>query len=146
MATAEGGSGGEKGQGGETSVTYYRLEEVAKRNSLKELWLVIHGRVYDVTRFLNEHPGGEEVLLEQAGVDASESFEDVGHSSDAREMLKQYYIGDVHPDDLKPQSGNKDPSKNNSCKSWWSYWIFPIVGAVLLGFLYRYYMAESKSS
>lgn len=54
MATAEGGSGGEKGQGGETSVTYYRLEEVAKRNSLKELWLVIHGRVYDVTRFLNE--------------------------------------------------------------------------------------------
>ncbi|ELW50378.1 Cytochrome b5 type B [Tupaia chinensis] len=43
------------------------------------------------------HPGGEEVLLEQAGADASESFEDVGHSSDAREMLKQYYIGDVHP-------------------------------------------------
>lgn len=35
--------------------------------------------------------------MEQAGADASESFEDVGHSSDAREMLKQYYIGDVHP-------------------------------------------------
>uniref|UniRef100_A0A2K5NSL7 Cytochrome b5 type B n=1 Tax=Cercocebus atys TaxID=9531 RepID=A0A2K5NSL7_CERAT len=63
---------------------------------LKELWLVIHGRVYDVTRFLNDG-WGEEVLLEQAGVDASESFEDVGHSSDAREMLKQYYIGDIHP-------------------------------------------------
>ncbi|XP_003472031.1 cytochrome b5 type B [Cavia porcellus] len=146
MATVEGGSSGEKGQGGETTVTYYRLEEVAKHNSLKELWLVIHGRVYDVTPFLNEHPGGEEVLLEQAGIDASESFEDVGHSSDAREMLKQYYIGDLHPSDLKPQSGSKGPSKNNSCKSCWSYWIFPIVGAVLLGLLYRYYMAESKSS
>uniref|UniRef100_A0A2K5I6X1 Cytochrome b5 heme-binding domain-containing protein n=1 Tax=Colobus angolensis palliatus TaxID=336983 RepID=A0A2K5I6X1_COLAP len=97
MATAEASSNDGKGQEVETSVTYYRLEEVAKRNSLKELWLVIHGRVYDVTRFLNEHPGGEEVLLEQAGVDASESFEDVGHSSDAREMLKQYYIGDIHP-------------------------------------------------
>ena len=35
--------------------------------------------------------------MEQAGRDATESFEDVGHSSDAREMLKQYYIGDVHP-------------------------------------------------
>lgn len=35
--------------------------------------------------------------MEQAGGDATESFEDVGHSSDAREMLKQYYIGDVHP-------------------------------------------------
>uniref|UniRef100_A0A8C3VWJ7 Cytochrome b5 n=1 Tax=Catagonus wagneri TaxID=51154 RepID=A0A8C3VWJ7_9CETA len=95
MAAVE--ASGSDGQGVETSVTYYRLEEVAKRNSLKELWLVIHGRVYDVTRFLQEHPGGEEVLMEQAGRDATESFEDVGHSSDAREMLKQYYIGDVHP-------------------------------------------------
>ncbi|XP_004625880.1 cytochrome b5 type B [Octodon degus] len=146
MATVQGGSSGEKGQGGETSVTYYRLEEVAKHNSSKELWLVIHGRVYDVTSFLNEHPGGEEVLLEQAGIDASESFEDVGHSSDAREMLKQYYIGDLHPNDLKPQGGSKDPLKNNSCRSCWSYWILPIVGAILLGCLYRYYTAESKSS
>jgi len=46
---------------------------------------------------LFQHPGGEEVLLEQAGRDATESFEDVGHSTDAREMLKQYYIGEVHP-------------------------------------------------
>ncbi|XP_008068222.1 cytochrome b5 type B isoform X2 [Carlito syrichta] len=107
MATAEGSGSDEQGQGVETSVTYYRLEEVAKRNSSEDLWLVIHGRVYDITRFLNEHPGGEEVLQEQAGADASESFEDVGHSTDAREMLKQYYIGDVHPSDLKPESGSK---------------------------------------
>ncbi|XP_025124738.2 cytochrome b5 type B [Bubalus bubalis] len=146
MATvvASGGDGEE--QGVETSVTYYRLEEVAKRNSPKDIWLVIHGRVYDVSRFLDEHPGGEEVLMEQAGGDATESFEDVGHSSDAREMLKQYYIGDVHPNDLKPGGGSKEPPKSNTCKSYWSYWIFPIVGAILLGFLYRYYMAESKSS
>ncbi|XP_053461367.1 cytochrome b5 type B [Nycticebus coucang] len=145
MATVEASGSDRKEQEIETSVTYYRLEEVAKRNSLEELWLVIHGRVYDVTPFLNEHPGGEEVLLEQAGVDASESFEDVGHSSDAREMLKQYYIGDVHPSDLKPQ-GNKEPSKSDTCKSWWTYWIIPVVSAILLGFLYRYYMLESKSS
>lgn len=93
-----------------------------------------------------EHPGGEEVLPEQAGGDATESFEDVGHSSDAREMLKQYYIGDVHPNDLKPGSGSKDPLKSNMCKSYWSYWIFPIIGAILLGFLYHYYTVESKSS
>ena len=97
MATVEASGNDGKGQGVETSVTYYRLEEVAKHNSMKEIWLVIHRRVYDITHFLNKHPGGEEVLMEQAGADASESFEDVGHSSDAREMLKQYYIGDVHP-------------------------------------------------
>ncbi|XP_036202316.1 cytochrome b5 type B isoform X1 [Myotis myotis] len=108
MATVGASGSDGKGPGVETPVTYYRLEEVAERNSSKEIWLVIHGRVYDITRFLNEHPGGEEVLLEQAGADASESFEDVGHSSDAREMLKQYYIGDVHPNDLKPESGSKE--------------------------------------
>ncbi|XP_042556828.1 cytochrome b5 type B [Dipodomys spectabilis] len=142
--TGTSGSGG-KSQDGETSVTYYRMEEVAKHNTAKETWLVIHGRVYDVTRFLNEHPAGEEVLLEQAGTDASESFEDIGHSSDAREMLKQYYIGDVHPNDLKPNSGRKDPLKNHTCKSCWAYWILPIVSAVLIGVLYRYYKMESKS-
>ncbi|XP_003417099.1 cytochrome b5 type B [Loxodonta africana] len=146
MASVEASSSDEQGQGVETSVTYYRLEEVAKRNSSKEIWLVIHGRVYDVTRFLDEHPGGEEVLLEQAGVDASESFEDVGHSFDAREMLKQYYIGDVHPSDLKTDNSSKDTPKNNMCKSCWSYWVFPIIGAILLGFLYRYYTSEGKSS
>ena len=43
-----------------------------------------------------QHPGGEEVLLEQAGADATESFEDVGHSMDAREILLQYFIGELH--------------------------------------------------
>ncbi|KQK80158.1 cytochrome b5 type B-like protein [Amazona aestiva] len=81
----------------------FTLAEVGKRNSSREAWFVIHGRVYDVTRFLEEHPGGEEVLLEQAGRDATESFEDVGHSSDAREMLKQYYIGEIHPHDRKKE-------------------------------------------
>uniref|UniRef100_A0A8C6R7K1 Cytochrome b5 type B n=1 Tax=Nannospalax galili TaxID=1026970 RepID=A0A8C6R7K1_NANGA len=136
MATAGASGGDGKGQGGDAPVTYYRLEEVAKRNSAEETWMVIHGRVYDITRFLSEHPGGEEVLLEQAGADATESFEDVGHSPDAREMLKQYYIGDVHP----------DPSKKSTCKSYWAYWIVPVVGAVLIGFLYRHFMSESRSS
>lgn len=42
-----------------------------------------------------KHPGGEEVLLEQAGKDATESFEDVGHSTDARDLMKRYKIGEV---------------------------------------------------
>lgn len=146
MATPEARGSGGNVEGSEPPVTYYRLEEVAKRNTAEETWMVIHGRVYNITRFLSEHPGGEEVLLEQAGADATESFEDVGHSPDAREMLKQYYIGDVHPSDLKPKGDDKDPSKNNSCQSSWAYWIIPIVGAVLIGFLYRHFWADSKSS
>ncbi|NXD85869.1 CYB5B protein, partial [Halcyon senegalensis] len=126
------------------------LEEVGKRNSCREAWLVIHGRVYDVTRFLEEHPGGEEVLLEQAGRDATESFEDVGHSIDAREMLKQYYIGEVHP--VRPAgcdslfqtqggtAGKGDPP------FFWSTWLIPIFGALVIGLMYRYYMLDGRTS
>lgn len=45
--------------------------------------------------FFLQHPGGEEVLLEQAGKDATEEFEDVGHSSDAREVMQKYKIGEL---------------------------------------------------
>ncbi|NXO16677.1 CYB5B protein, partial [Oriolus oriolus] len=129
------------------------LEEVGKRNSSRETWLVIHGRVYDVTRFLEEHPGGEEVLLEQAGRDATESFEDVGHSTDAREMLKQYYIGEVHP--VSPSCNPQTQTPRHllciccfffSPRSFWSTWLIPIFGALVLGLMYRYYMVDGKSS
>ncbi len=51
-----------------------------------------------------QHPGGEEVLREQAGGDATESFEDVGHSTDAREMARSMLIGELHPVSLTERS------------------------------------------
>ena len=42
----------------------------------------------------DQHPGGDEVLVEEAGKDATEAFEDVGHSDEAREQLKPLFIGD----------------------------------------------------
>ncbi|KAG3294844.1 hypothetical protein H1C71_041226 [Ictidomys tridecemlineatus] len=70
------------------AVKYYTLEEIQKHNS-KSTWVILH----------HKHPGGEEVLREQAGGDAAENFEDVGHSTDARELSKTYIIREVHPDD-----------------------------------------------
>ncbi|XP_071312521.1 cytochrome b5 isoform X3 [Agelaius tricolor] len=78
---------------------YYRLEEVQKHNNSQSTWIIIHNRIYDVTKFLDEHPGGEEVLREQAGGDATENFEDVGHSTDARTLSESFIIGELHPDD-----------------------------------------------
>lgn len=58
--------------------------------------------------FFLQHPGGEEVLLEQAGKDASEAFEDVGHSTDARELMKRYLIGELIESERK-ESPSKGP-------------------------------------
>ncbi|KAI8322183.1 putative cytochrome b5 [Martensiomyces pterosporus] len=73
----------------------YTAAEIRKHSTREDIWVVIHGKVYDITKFLDEHPGGEEVLLEHAGINATEAFEDIGHSEDARDLLKQYEIGDL---------------------------------------------------
>ena len=73
-------------------------DEVQKHSSKNDVWMVIDGKVYDSTKFLDEHPGGEEVLLEQAGLDASEAFEEIGHSEDARELLTSMLVGTLSTD------------------------------------------------
>lgn len=39
--------------------------------------------------------GGEEVLLDVGGQDATEAFEDVGHSDEAREILEGLLVGNL---------------------------------------------------
>ena len=50
-------------------------------------------KVYDITKYLNDHPGGSEIMLEFAGKSADDMFEDIGHSSEARNTMKKYLIG-----------------------------------------------------
>ena len=45
----------------------YRLEEVAEHNTESDCWVIVHGKVYDVTAFLDEHPGGPEYLIDSSG-------------------------------------------------------------------------------
>lgn len=71
----------------------YTLQEVSKHKDRSNCWIVIDGNVYDVGRFLDEHPGGEEVILELAGMDATEGFDQIGHSDDARDLLKTMIVG-----------------------------------------------------
>ncbi|KAK3746773.1 hypothetical protein QZH41_013597, partial [Actinostola sp. cb2023] len=85
----------------EATTKEFTFDEIKHHNKAGGCWVVIHDCVYDVTKFLDEHPGGEEVLLEQAGGDATESFEDVGHSTDARVLMKNYLIGELIEEDKR---------------------------------------------
>ncbi|EFA82144.1 cytochrome b5 A [Heterostelium album PN500] len=75
--------------------TTYTLEEIKKHNSLSDLWLIYNNDVYDVTKFVEDHPGGEEVLKGTAGKDSTQEFDDVGHSDSAKSKMKQFRIGRV---------------------------------------------------
>jgi len=49
--------------------------EVAKHNKEDDCWVIINNEVYNVTDFLEDHPGGKEAIMLFAGQDATESFD-----------------------------------------------------------------------
>jgi len=125
----------------------FSTKEVAEHKDKKSVWIIIHDNVYDVTKFLEEHPGGEEVLLEQAGKDATEHFEDVGHSTDARTMMKDYQIGELN-DDEKTNLKDKGEKKwgaddaNEDGTSSWKTWLIPMALALTASLLFRFFFVN----
>jgi len=123
------------------------LKDVEGHTDKKSCWLVIHDNVYDVTKFLEEHPGGEEVLLEQGGKDATEQFEDVGHSTDARTMMKDYLIGELNEEDKSntkdqgPKKWGEESSGENS--SSWKTWLVPMALALTASLIFRFFFVKN---
>ncbi len=85
----------------------YTLSEVAQHASKDDCWAIISGDVYDLTEFINRHPGGDEILR-ACGTDATTLFnsrqtqdgQSVGsgtpHSQAAVEQLAKLKIGTVN--------------------------------------------------
>ncbi|KAI4388638.1 hypothetical protein MLD38_000950 [Melastoma candidum] len=96
------------------------LSQVSKHKSKIDCWVVIDGRVLNVTKFLEEHPGGDDVLLEVAGKDSSKEFYAVGHSKAAQNLLLKYQVGTLEgyvlqeTDDGKQASVAKETKKEMS--------------------------------
>jgi cytochrome b involved in lipid metabolism len=77
---------------------------MAAHSKREDVWMSLHGKVYDVTKYLEDHPGGEEVLLDRGGKDGTEDFEDVGHSNEARKKLNEFEIGELPPSEREAAS------------------------------------------
>jgi len=65
----------------------------------KDPYIILHNRVYNVAQWVNDHPGGNAILLENAGTDATQAFEDQGHSYIARDVMQQFIVGEVPPEE-----------------------------------------------
>ncbi|TFK30571.1 cytochrome b2 [Coprinopsis marcescibilis] len=59
-----------------------KLQEISQHNSQTSCWVIIKDNVYDVTEFLQEHPGGSSIILKYAGKDATLAYEPI-HPLDA---------------------------------------------------------------
>ncbi|ODQ44489.1 hypothetical protein PICMEDRAFT_18388 [Pichia membranifaciens NRRL Y-2026] len=104
----------------------FTAEEVSQHNTRDDLWIIYNNKVYDVTQYLDEHPGGEEVILDCAGSDSTEPFDDIGHSEDAHELLAGLCIGEL-TGGLKKKTKDAGASGAGSSDS-----TLPLVGLAVL--------------
>ncbi|KAJ1956376.1 hypothetical protein EC988_001380 [Linderina pennispora] len=69
------------------------MEEVAKHNKRDDCWMVIYGKVYNVTRYMNFHPGGRGQLMRAAGKDGSKLFAETHSWVNVDMILDQCLVG-----------------------------------------------------
>lgn len=74
--------------------------EVQQRLAAGACWVRCGARLYDLTGFLRQHPGGEQLLRERAGQDVRADLDGPPHrhSANARRWLEQYYVGELQGD------------------------------------------------
>ena len=76
------------------------MGELAKHNKTTDCWLLIQGKVYDVTNYLTVHPGGVGTIEPYCGKEATDAFLTRGgtgsHSNAAFQDLTQFLLGDLN--------------------------------------------------
>ncbi|KAG0363822.1 hypothetical protein BG005_005644 [Podila minutissima] len=87
-----------------SGVNCYTADMVSKHSTEDDCWIIHGAKVYDCTKFLQEHPGGADSIIMNAGEDCTEDFDAI-HSAKARELLAKYYIGELVAEIPEPREG-----------------------------------------
>ncbi|CAI9102049.1 OLC1v1000242C1 [Oldenlandia corymbosa var. corymbosa] len=90
----------------EESKKYITTEELRKHNKRDDVWISINGKVYDVTNWLQKHPGGEELIMNLAGQDVTDAFI-AFHPGTAWKYLDGFFTG-FHLQDFRVSDVSKD--------------------------------------
>ena len=77
------------------------MDEVSKHNTKEDCWLVFHNKVYNLSNWLSQHPGGIDIIAEHAGKDATLIFETIHSKGMLITLPKSCYIGDIDTTTIK---------------------------------------------
>ena len=73
--------------------TPYARDEIATHASVDDLWVIIDDKVYDLTDYVDEHPGGVDAIAKNGGKDATEGFKGPQHPSRVFDIVEEYRVG-----------------------------------------------------
>ncbi|XWS34209.1 hypothetical protein CRYUN_Cryun21dG0020800 [Craigia yunnanensis] len=128
-----------------TLTKLYTMQEASQHNTKDDCWVVIDGKVYDVTSYLDEHPGGDDIVLAATGKDATDDFEDAGHSKSAIELMQNFCVGELDTSspiipelEISSKKEATDYSRKlmNLTKQYWAIPVAIVGISVVIGFLY----------
>ena len=91
-------------------------EEVSKHNKKSDCWSIVNGYVYNLTNWVDQHPGGASAITSLCGVDGTSNFLGKhGGSSSAKSRLKSYELGKLEVDSVSsPQPTTAAPKSLNT--------------------------------
>lgn len=77
-----------------TQAGKYTAEEVAKHNTESDCWAIVDGNAYDLTEWVNSHPGGPGAISSLCGTDATKAFEQQhGDAEGPTKALERFLLG-----------------------------------------------------
>lgn len=93
----------------------FTLCQVRKHCTEKSVWIVAGKDVYDVTAYIDRHPGGRQCIMRKAGGarDCSDDFQ--FHSKAGRRMFAKFKVGTLVPCPGLPVQKEEE-------KPWWQLW------------------------
>lgn len=75
-------------------VPRFTKEEVARHGQRDDAWIIVDGKVYDVTEYVDIHPG-DDAILNYVGGDSSKGFHGPQHPASVWDVIREFYIGDL---------------------------------------------------
>ena len=127
-------------KGGSTPLrTDITMAEVARHNKREDAWIVIEGQAYDVTDYIDSHPGGWLPIVDLAGKDVTDAFANYHPARVYAKMLPMYHIGSVVDYTVSDfvsehRALRQELLRTNQFESKWSYYGYLVAWlAILLG-------------
>lgn len=81
-----------------SNTTTISLSEIKKHNNISDCWIILNNKAYDVTSYIDQHPGGL-AIVPFCGKDGTQAYNAIrggaGHSERAIRLLSSFYVGDI---------------------------------------------------